>query len=46
MIESIGPVGLRLVGVVYGSHDSYTVAEEASIDMTTGRAITLLGRSA
>ena len=28
MVRSLAPVGLRLVGVVYGSHDNFTVAEE------------------
>jgi hypothetical protein len=36
LIQSIGPVGLRLVGVVYGSMDSYTIADEALVDSESG----------
>jgi hypothetical protein len=32
-----GTVG-RLVGVVYGSHDSFTIAEEDTIDYATGQS--------
>jgi hypothetical protein len=38
MVHSIGPVGLRLVGVIYGTHDSYTIAAEAHLDPATGEA--------
>lgn len=35
MIDSIAPVGLRLVGVIYGSRDAYTIADEARVDEET-----------
>jgi hypothetical protein len=36
MVHSLGPVGLRLLGVIYGTHDAYTIDAESLIDPETG----------